>query len=994
MQSYSRSLIMTAALVVGAAICVLSSAPQYGQAAGLQASQGGQAVDNESDEAPFSFSDPDGQELILEDLSARAAIHGMLSLTELEFRFRNPKAARIEGRFTLTLPPNATISRFAKDVNGHLMEGEVVERLRANQVYEQYLHQMRDPALLEQDQGNRFSVRIFPIEANAQVRLILSYSTLLPLKGGVRTYALPLRGAPKMNHFTFRAFVSPWGAAVPGGTMQKTTVEVLTQEENNYRPSKDINLTWPSRDDAPRSRVLRAGDFYVAALRPNAASVSNSVPHSWLFYIDTSASGAEGAQQRIRALEAVLASLPADDRVELIAFDNDVESIASGTASSMSRTIGDRLRARMFLGGTDLGAAIRHAARAANPDRAIVFVSDLVATLGGSSSADLNAALRSFRSGARVHLLVVGSRRDAQIARMLTAGRGRVVEMMNGRDSAAELRRPVGGSVDVSDSAAEWIYPAHFDDVQPGDEVLVLGKLRGAGSPLISAATFVENAPAAFAPLVEREAYRAYLEYLAEREANEPSEAVRNALGTEQVRISVEQRVVIPRTTMLVLESEFEYQRFGLNRRALSQILTIDAGGIAVVDRRGAELPPVGRPVPMPFPTDAAPRREAGKQSSVVPRTQTITVMAEAPASANFDANTVEAFGFGSVSNATAPALRRDRPVEEKRGGEDWTRHRRPTRGDAERLLARIRQNPREREPYNQLSDILIILGDWTAARDLAIQWQPYDPDNPQVYELLGLAAENLNRDNEAARAFASLIELAPAKPELLQRAGLLLVRVNRAKVAETPLRRALALRPDRANSFRHLALMLWLDGRPEEAARVLESATREQFNQQWYGDVQRVIREELGYVYRSWIAKSPERRSEIASRAQSYNVDIARRDALRVTLAWETDANDVDLHVVDPDGEECFYGHPSTRSGLRLYGDITQGLGPEVIAADHVERGTYHLGVRYFAAGPMGVSRGLVVVMSGSEPEVRVHPFRLVEGGGEIRYVAAINVK
>ena len=71
--------------------------------------------------APISLSDSDGQELVLEDLSARTAIQGMLSLTELELRFRNSKNRRIEGRFTCTLPPNAAISRFAKEVNGQLM---------------------------------------------------------------------------------------------------------------------------------------------------------------------------------------------------------------------------------------------------------------------------------------------------------------------------------------------------------------------------------------------------------------------------------------------------------------------------------------------------------------------------------------------------------------------------------------------------------------------------------------------------------------------------------------------------------------------------------------------------------------------------------------------------------------------------------------------------------------------------------------------------------
>src|SRR6476469_8341342 len=145
---------------------------------------------------PFSLSDPDGQELIIEELNVHTAIHGMLSLTELEFRFRNPQAKRIEGRFNCVLPPDAAISRFAKEINGQLMEGEVVERLRANQVYEQFLHQMRDPALLEQDQGNRFSARIFPIDPNGAVRILISYSALLPLHGGLRRYTLPLRGVP------------------------------------------------------------------------------------------------------------------------------------------------------------------------------------------------------------------------------------------------------------------------------------------------------------------------------------------------------------------------------------------------------------------------------------------------------------------------------------------------------------------------------------------------------------------------------------------------------------------------------------------------------------------------------------------------------------------------------------------------------------------------------------------------------------------------------
>src|SRR4051794_30618610 len=197
-----------------------------------------------SAQTPFSLSDPDGQELILEELNAHTAIHGMLSLTELEFRFRNPTARRIEGRFNCVLPPNAAISRFAKEVNGQLMEGEVVERLRANQVYEQFLHQMRDPALLEQDQGNRFSARIFPIEANATVRILISYTTLLPLHDNVRTFTLPLRGIAKINKLTFRATVLPLAGEATGGGLAHSSADIYSMDETDTTPQHDIELNF------------------------------------------------------------------------------------------------------------------------------------------------------------------------------------------------------------------------------------------------------------------------------------------------------------------------------------------------------------------------------------------------------------------------------------------------------------------------------------------------------------------------------------------------------------------------------------------------------------------------------------------------------------------------------------------------------------------------------------------------------------------------------
>ncbi|HEX8616819.1 MAG TPA: VIT domain-containing protein, partial [Thermoanaerobaculia bacterium] len=908
--------------------------------------------------------------------------HGMLSLTELELRFRNPRDLRIEGRFTATLPADAAISRFAKDVNGYLMEGEVVERLRANQVYEQFLHRMRDPALLEQDQGNRFSARIFPIERRATVRLILSYTQLLPMRNGVRTYTLPLRGLPKVNKLSFRAVTSALPGERKSGELTTSTADVTTLDERNWTPDRDVVMTWRATDTSPR--VLRAGDFYLASLHPNVpAATTQAASGNWLFYIDTSASAAEGATPRIRAIEALLNALPPSDNVELIAFDNDLAPLAKGNAREVAATIGDRLRTRLFLGGTDVAAMLRDlASRAGN--RTAVVISDLVPTLGATSANEIQSAASALPKNARVHAVILGSREDAPVARALTNGRGRVVRVpFTATIDVRELQRPLGGNVDVADGGAEWVYPTRVSDVAAGDEVLVLGKVRAGQEVRLAPNAVIQRIDSAFAPLLEREAYRAYLQYLAEREAAEPSDAVRRALAAEQVKISVERRVVIPRTTMLVLENEFEYQRFGLARTALADILTIDAGGITRIDR--SQFVGTGG-LPAPFEIGLEDRTAVDEGNAVVqappappppPQAavgEVMSVTAEAPMIAG-----------DLAEEAPRGQSRRARPAK---AAESWTRVTKPARTRVAELERELRDHPTDRELYNQLGETLAALEDWPALRALALRWQPFDPENPQVYELLGMAARD---DAEAVRAYASLIELGPAKTELLQRAGLLLLRAKRAELAEAPLRKALEARPDRANGYRHLALLLWQSGRHEEAARVLESATKQRFPE-WYRDVQRVIREELGYVYRAWRKADPSRGAEIAERAREYDVDLARTDALRVTLVWETDANDVDLHVVDPAGEECSYLNVTTKSGLRLYEDITQGLGPEVVRTSKTQPGKYHVGVRYFAAGPMGISRGIVLVMRGDE--VTVHPFRLTTEGGTIRYVTAVQAK
>jgi hypothetical protein len=69
----------------------------------------------------------------------------------------------------------------------------------------------------------------------------------------------------------------------------------------------------------------------------------------------------------------------------------------------------------------------------------------------------------------------------------------------------------------------------------------------------------------------------------------------------------------------------------------------------------------------------------------------------------------------------------------------------------------------------------------------------------------------------------------------------------------------------------------------------------------------------------------------------------------VRVVLNWDTDNSDMDLHVVDPRGEECFYSHNKTAIGGRISQDVTDGYGPEEFLLHRALPGVYKVKANFF---------------------------------------------
>jgi hypothetical protein len=166
----------------------------------------------------------------------------------------------------------------------------------------------------------------------------------------------------------------------------------------------------------------------------------------------------------------------------------------------------------------------------------------------------------------------------------------------------------------------------------------------------------------------------------------------------------------------------------------------------------------------------------------------------------------------------------------------------------------------------------------------------------------------------------------------------------------------------------------------------VLEAGLSRDYPPDRFAGVQRVLREDLGILGAAWLARFPADAERIEARLAAQGATLATAPSLRFVLTWETDANDVDLHVIDAEGHDAYHEQPTLPGGGELFADVDTGFGPECFAIDGAATGyPYRIMVHYFDRGPMGHGMGKVqVVHHDGEGAVVVQdrPFVIVEDG------------
>jgi len=128
-----------------------------------------------------------------------------------------------------------------------------------------------------------------------------------------------------------------------------------------------------------------------------------------------------------------------------------------------------------------------------------------------------------------------------------------------------------------------------------------------------------------------------------------------------------------------------------------------------------------------------------------------------------------------------------------------------------------------------------------------------------------------------------------------------------------------------------------------------------------------------------SLLSQSPNNKKFLSS-SSSVAVD------LRISMAWDTDDTDIDLHVIEPTGEECCFQRKQTAHGGMLSRDFTRGYGPEEYILKKGFNGMFKIRAKYYASHKQSLSGGTTILLSiftkyaMKEEECKVVTLRLQE--------------
>lgn len=442
------------------------------------------------------------------------------SVTKVEQVFTNSSPRQLEAHFVFPLPKGAALQDFYLWINGKRTRGEVLEKEKATAIYEGIVRRLQDPGLLEYVDTDAFRARVFPVPANGEQKIELSFSQVLGFLGGVYHYSYPLGASTKgaaalrvTQDFTFSAKVS---SKVPLRSLYSPTHKLGVSRKAEGQAvvglelgagtdiSKDLDLYYTVSEKAVGLSLLThrpSADepgYFVALISPRADVPKEEQQAKRItFVVDTSGSMmGERIKMARDTLKYCVQRLEPKDEFNVVRFSTDVEALFEKPALASPEAVAKAVRfVESFdaTGGTAIDEAMTRglADGKGKGDRThlVMFITDGHPTVGDTDEAVIaNHAKGANVSGSRVFTFGLGDDLNARLLdRLAEQGNGVSDFMRDGK----EFEVKVSGFMDkvsspvLSDLALDMsrfetfdVYPKKLPDLFKGTQLVVMGRYR------------------------------------------------------------------------------------------------------------------------------------------------------------------------------------------------------------------------------------------------------------------------------------------------------------------------------------------------------------------------------------------------------------------------------------------------------------------------------------------------------------------------------------
>ncbi len=865
--------------------------------------------------------------------------------TRVRMVFFNPNARTLEGKLQFPLAPGQIVSGFALDVDGRMRTAVPVDKARAQQVFEDISRRRVDPGLLQTTTGNNYELRIYPLPpgttrtveltiveaASAQLRIPLGYADR------VAAFDLSLRlpGATAAPELAGASTLGLRFERLSGGGFAARSTGVDTA-----LPSAPlvVRLPQPAAGTTTVATEERAGQGYFTIEMPiDGRTAPRPLARRVQIVWDASGSAANRQLDRELALLDAYFAAVRETSVNLVRVSDTVSlperfDVRDGDW----RALRVALEATRYDGASNLGA-VRHDGVSTEA----LWFSDGLATYGEPWKLAFPVPVYAISSAS--------SSDPAALQKIADASGGTSIDLgaLTRRGAADALLRRGARLVEAHAFGAKEIV-LQSPGAAPG-RVLVAGVLTGPSAEVTlrlrdSAGTVTTRVVAVKAG--QNASRLAALQWARLSLASLEGESRTNTVRLRELgkRFALATR----ETSLIVLEQVDDYVRNEIEPPPELRA-EYDRLAATAVRRRGeSEAARVAQLVRRFEVRVAWWGRDFPKDDPVAPL-QVAKSSAPRP--------------VGSLA-APAEASRRERS-DAARESKDERLRQGPSGPPPSTIAAagnaRALDAPKKAGGGNEAAPATITIALTPAANASGAikrlqsarpeEWQAIYFDERRANEAsVGFfldAAEFFIAQGRTAfglRALSNLAEMDLQNRQVLRLLAYRLQQAGQTSLAVPIFERVLVLAPNEPQSHRDLGLALADAGQAQGAVEQLYAVATGAWDGR-FPDVDLIALTEMNAVVdKASRAGKPVDTKAIEPRLlRNLPLDV------RVVLAWDADNTDVDLHVIDPNGEEVFFGHNASYQGGAITRDATGGYGPEEFALRLAKPGKYRIEANFF---------------------------------------------